>query len=666
MPCCSAKIALRVAAACMMASAALFAENIDDLKSRELSGLENELSEIDARLPELARLAMRSGVGNIGWVSDQTLRRQDSEWAQINLGELHRIDQIILVPVIVRDTQEGDQSDGFPQEFRIIAGTGENGEEVTIAEFSSQDHIDPGVAPLVISFAAIEASWVRIEATPVASTFWEDSYGVQLAEMLVFSGEENIALNKAVRVSSSERINVRHSVAAKALVDGLMPYLMDAAMGEKGVPCIAFYKSELEFSFTIDLEESLPISGVNLHAADIRESIPRIHHADYGMPRELVVTGANRADFSDKQTLTTFTRRTIYDTGPIQMLRFPEARCRYVRVTALEGYQAPEARKVISCFGLAEIEVLQGTVNVAKGKTVVEGPKSLFRQGRLASLTDGRDHFGEILPLKKWLNQLALRQELEKKRPEILGELQLRYSKQRGYLKIMYWVTGILVVVVLAVILVDRILRMRHVSRLKQRFAADLHDELGANLHSIGLISDVARDADTKEEWQTLSARIRDLTERTGTAVRHCTNMLETRNLHFGLAEDMHRAAERITTNATYEITVEGEEHLKKLKPRVRVDLFLFYRECLINIFRHSGATHIETNLVAEKNKITLQVTDNGTGIPAGMRGKLPAALERRAKLLRGKFSVSCPPSGGTSVHLKTKPRSLSMFRSNY
>ena len=35
-----------------------------------------------------------------------------------------------------------------------------------------------------------------------------------------------------------------------------------------------------------------------------------------------------------------------------------------------------------------------------------------------------------------------------------------------------------------------------------ERFAADLHNELGANIHTIGLLSDAATDAqDSKEEW---------------------------------------------------------------------------------------------------------------------------------------------------------------------
>ncbi|MDP4625272.1 MAG: ATP-binding protein [Akkermansiaceae bacterium] len=660
------KIAFLLTAACCMVPTLLHSEEATGLGSHKLSELEAQLDEIDRTLLDQAELTLRTGVGNLGWLSKLTPEPREIEWAQVEFTEPKLIDQIILVPVIVRDSHNGNQSDGFPQEFKILAGNADDSEGITIAEYSAADHLTPRVAPLVISFDPVEASWVRIEAKPIPSKTWGDRSAVQLSELLVFSGEENVALRCPVKVSSSERDWVRYSTFPAALVDGLMPYLMDAAEGEKGEPFIVFYGSGRTYKLSVDLGKSIPLSGIYLHSADIRENIPRIYHADYAMPRHMKVEGASQADFSDARTLVDFQRETIYQAGPMVMLPFPETDCRYVRLSVLEGYQAPEATGSHRCTGFAEIELLSKGTNVALGKIFESELNIRNTQGELPNLTDGLDHYGEILPIRTWLNQLALRHDLEYERPLIVAELGKRYSIQKAQLRIMYWIAAILGAGIVLIILIDRILRLRQVARLKQRFAADLHDELGANLHSIGLISDVAQDAETKDEWQTLSARIRELTERTGTAVRHCTNMLESKNLYFGLVGDMRRAAERITTNATHDINIEGEEHLQKLKARLRVDLFLFYRECLINICRHSGATHIETHLVAEKQRIVLTVTDNGTGLPADFGEKLPLALERRAKLLRGKLTITSPPSGGTSVHLKIRPKSSSMLRFLY
>ncbi len=616
--------------------------------------LETQITEIDATLDTLAHFTLRSGVGNVGWISKPTEEPKPFEWVEILIEEPAVIDQVILVPVIWRDSDKGFQSDGFPTEFKIIAGTDENSAGVTIAEVSDTS-LTPRIAPFVVTFSPIQVAWLRIEAAPVRSKVWNNDYTFQLAEVLLFSGEKNVALKQQVKASSKRSINIAHAITSRALVDGLVPYLMDAATGEPGTPYITFYRSELEHSFTIDLEQPQPVDGVNLHAVDILENVPRIHHADYGMPKKLEVVGANQADFSDQKVLVTFERDSLYQTGSILMLRFPEANYRYIRMTAIEGYQAPEAKKVTSCFGLAEIEILHNESNVALNKPIVENRSNKNTQGSLTGLTDGKDHFGDILPLKKWLNQLALRHDLEQVRPILAAELQVRYSQQKRYLRIMYWVAGVLVVVVLLVILIDRIIRMRLVAQLKQRFAADLHDELGANLHSIGLISDLAKDADSKEEWHSLSQRIRDLTERTGTAVRHCTNMLEAKNLYIGLVEDMKRSAERITTNLTHNITIEGEAYLDKLKPRQRVDLFLFYKESLVNICRHSGATEVETHLIADPKCVALTIHDNGVGLPAQASRTAPKSLQRRAELLKAQLTVVSNDREGTSVCLKLR-----------
>ncbi len=132
------------------------------------------------------------------------------------------------------------------------------------------------------------------------------------------------------------------------------------------------------------------------------------------------------------------------------------------------------------------------------------------------------------------------------------------------------------------------------------RLAADLHDELGANLHTIGLLSDLAFETtNDPEELSNLHRRIRSETERSGTAVRHCTDMLEADKLYTDLKEDMARAARRIMAKLEHEITITGEKYIDQLKPRTRIDLFLFYKECLINICRHSSATQLKTHLSA-------------------------------------------------------------------
>lgn len=81
----------------------------------DLSALEIRLSEVDAELERLPALAMRSDSGSIGYRSESPKVPDPDriEWVQVNLPQAQSIDEIILVPVIRRDSQKGFQADGF-------------------------------------------------------------------------------------------------------------------------------------------------------------------------------------------------------------------------------------------------------------------------------------------------------------------------------------------------------------------------------------------------------------------------------------------------------------------------------------------------------------------------------------------------------------------------
>ena len=102
-----------------------------------------------------------------------------------------------------------------------------------------------------------------------------------------------------------------------------------------------------------------------------------------------------------------------------------------------------------------------------------------------------------------------------------------------------------------------------------------------------------------------------------------------------------------------HKIVIEGEEFLELLKPQTQADLFLFYKECLINISRHSGATEFSSRLIAGPKGIVLTVSDNGRGIP----GSTPKSLNRRAHLLGASISITSPPEGGSCITLRLRRR---------
>jgi signal transduction histidine kinase len=645
------QIPLLLIAACTAQSAPITQESQE---TYTLNTLEQRLGEIDAKLSGLSNISLRSGVGSQGWISKMHNDGPTTEWAQINLAETNRIDQIVLTPVIWRNSEGRYQSDGFPRAFKLIAGTGDSDPGRVVAEFGPQDNLLQSTAPLVIPLKIPSASWIRIEAQTERSRGWGNRYCIQLSEIFIFDGPKNLALNKPVNVSSAVKIPVARAMYKEALVDGQTPYLMDAAEGEHSEPGIFFYRNK-SYVLTIDLEKSLPLNEIILHTAILGGNAPRSHHADYGMPRHLRIEGANQSDFSDAVLLAESIRTTIYDTGPTVTLPFSETCCRYVRLISVDGYKAPEAptNSKWFCIAFSEIEIVSNGKNIAVEKSFQDnGISRNIGLGRLEALTDGRNHLGNIIPLKTWLNELALRHELETERAPLITELNARYARQKANIRRLIWLTSLLTLSIGLFILLERFFHRRQINQIKIRFAADLHDELGANLHAIGLMSDAAEDAEDVEEWKRLTQRIRALTDRAGIAVQHCTNMLDAENLCKNLEAEMRHTANRIATNLKHDFIIEDGIQLEQLRPQTRADLFLFYKECIVNICRHSGATEFSTRLTADKNGICLIVNDNGQGVASA-----PPSLKRRARLLKAKLTVESPETGGTRITLRLKTK---------
>lgn len=633
----------------LVAGAIALATPSERMKSQSLTELEQRLEEIDAELDQLAHFSLRSGTGSIGYRSLDYPDAAHTEWIEIDLKRPQRIDQIVLVPCVWRDTRTGFRADAFPQRFRILAGTDEDKEGSFIASYGAHDRLLPRIAPFVVP-CETTASWVRVEATALTPQSWDGSYNLQLAEVLVFHGEENITLQKPVTTSTGDKTE-GGARSKQFLVDGFLPYLMDAAHGDQSIAFVSVAGTNEQHVLTFDLGAVQLINRVHLHSTDVGDTIPLSTSSDFGVPEHLVAEGATKPDFSDAVRLVEYRKKSIFDAGPIIMRSFPETACRYVRLVAVKPYIFAQEGLVQSRMGFAEVEIFSGERNVARG-TPVSSSAELDNPARsLSALTDGRNQYGNILSIREWVNQLARRHDLERERPRVARELSARYARQKTQLRLLGWLAAILAAGIGFTFLFDRIVRMRQLAHIRERFAADLHDELGANLHTIGMLSDLAEESkDSPEDLSMLHQKIRAVTERTGTAVRHCTDMLEASGLYTGLLADMQRAAQRIMAKLEHDISIEGEEFLAELKPRTRVDLFLFYKECLVNISRHSGATRFSTRLTATPQAIDLTITDNGQGVE-----QVPSSLKRRAHLLRAKVTVDRPPTGGTRISLKLK-----------
>lgn len=626
-----------------------------------LDALEQHLLTIDEELTHLPPINLRGGSGSIGYRSNARQTSAHTEWVQVDLGREFPIDEIVLVPCLWRSTESRIQADGFPQSFRIIAGNDNDSEGKEIASFTEKDGLLPRIAPVVVPCSNTSASWIRIEVNRLSKWGWNGQFILHLAELLVFSGTENVALRRPITAPPNSSVPI-NPWGERFLTDGFVPYLMDGSQDGKSNAWMSPLNASDTPALTIDLKSARTISRIHLHTIELSDTIPQGGIDGFGVPKHLIIEASNEPDFSDAIVLVDYQPSSIFDIGPILMWNVPETRCRFVRFTALSPYIYDDGINKGSRLGFAEIEVFSEGKNVAYGMPVRTNYNTINVSRNLSALTDGHNFYGKILPIRQWMQALAQRHELEKERPLVIAELSHRYAHQRKILHQLSWLAAILIAGIVFIILIDRLIRLRQIADIKERLAADLHDELGANIHSIRMLSDLAQDTESPDEWKSTHQRILRLANRTTKAIRYCTNTLEGKGLYIGLVADMQRAANRIGGNFEHTFSIEGEKWIEKLKPRESIDLFLFYKEALINICRHSGATQVSTQLCASNKEIQLTITDNGKG----HSGKIPPSLNRRARLIRADVVHDTPATGGTRITLRVshkKLRFLNWFR---
>ncbi|MDA9260510.1 histidine kinase [Puniceicoccaceae bacterium] len=619
------------------------------LGGSSIAELENRKGVIEQELASLSRLSLRGGVGAIGYHTAAFSAANNDFWVEIDLEEEHSISEIVLVPVLWRDMEEGFQADAFPEAFRVLAGTAEDREGQVVAEFQRAEGQVFGITPLVVSIPDTVASWVKIEVTRMNQRILDGKYVFQLSEIMVFSEGQNVALRKPISAVFPKPRDPSGAWDERFLVDGATPYIMNSARGQRSLAYLGDFGAAP--TLLIDMGESYPISELRLHAVEQSNTVPQAFVGDLGLPKHFKVEGANSPDFEDAVVLVEHESVNLSGMGPIMMWHFPEVNCRYVRIVTIQQGLSFGISARLARIGFAEVELMSNGENVAKGKRAWAEPTMRSHRDVL-SLTDGRNLYGEILPIQVWLKELAKRRDLETELVVLRETLSGRYALQKRMLIWLGWIAMALLFTIVVVALYGRMQRIRNETKVRERIAANLHDELGANLHAIGMWSDIAQESVNSPEPLIESLkRIRGLTERTGASARFCSNMLEAKGVCEVLIDDMKREASRLLADIQFEISFENEEMLNRVIRRKRIDLFLFFKESLANIIRHGQASTAAIHMSASDQEVTLTIADDGCGFSGG----LPNSLKRRAKLMRADAGVDHPDEGGTRIWLKLK-----------
>ena len=328
-----------------------------------------------------------------------------------------------------------------------------------------------------------------------------------------------------------------------------------------------------------------------------------------------------------------------------------------LRVTGLHPHLVGDQK----IQALSEIEIWSAGKNVASSLQVTR--TWLDQTSTTQSLTDGKTSEKRISLFGIWLDQLAERGRIERELA-MLRPVQRQHASESELNAT--WgsamILGLTFLIPVFIVERRRLMSRDQLDQIRKRIASDLHDDIGSNLGSISLIArtarkDLVRLQGPEEVAQDLG-EVESIARESSLAMRDIVWLLERRQDSIGdLVQRMRETAGRLLREINYTVECDSHKTAAKLSLDAKRHLFLFYKEAIHNVLKHSQANSVKIRLWDEDDKLALEILDNGVGLPM-TESHNPATvnkLEDRARVLDGLLQVISSKETGTQIRLFVK-----------
>lgn len=192
--------------------------------------------------------------------------------------------------------------------------------------------------------------------------------------------------------------------------------------------------------------------------------------------------------------------------------------------------------------------------------------------------------------------------------------------------------------------------------QMRRRISSDLHDEIGSNLSSITMISEILQKSKNlpRKEKQRLQTVYR-LAGESSASMRDIVWFVNPKNEGFDkLLVRMRSTAGTLLDSIEYSFEEPQELSGMEIGLNLRRNFFLIYKECLQNVVKHARASRVSIRTGRSDDCITLTIADNGVGFDpaAGHSGQGLNNLVSRSAEMGGRIHIQSAPGKGTQIEL--------------
>jgi signal transduction histidine kinase len=202
-----------------------------------------------------------------------------------------------------------------------------------------------------------------------------------------------------------------------------------------------------------------------------------------------------------------------------------------------------------------------------------------------------------------------------------------------------------------------RLAQRRKVESMRQAIAADLHDEVGASLTSIQILSQLAAHPDPARRSEALE-KLPEQVRRTFASLREIVWNIQPKHdaLHLLLSQ-LTRYAGEVFEKSDIQYSVQTDEFPEgtTLDPVTRQHFTRIFKEVLSNLVRHSGAGRAAVFFKKENQHLVMLVRDDGKGfdVEKVRRGNGLDNMQVRAAAAGGHLSLKSKMGESTEIRLR-------------
>jgi len=215
-----------------------------------------------------------------------------------------------------------------------------------------------------------------------------------------------------------------------------------------------------------------------------------------------------------------------------------------------------------------------------------------------------------------------------------------------------------LITSVIATIIYYRFQQLLAVERLRAKIAADLHDDIGAGLSEINILTAVAEaktPAEAKAHTKNELARIGQTASQ---LIDSMSDIVWLVNPKKDSMTDLVTRLKDIFNDLldTKDITFNSENmHLLskiRLKMEHRQFIFLIFKEALNNALKYSKCSVVDFQVFSENGRLKIILADNGVGFDQDSHkdGNGLKNMQERAKKINGDLQIKSRPGEGTKL----------------